>query len=366
MGIFSRRKKSDEEDLEDKEGNLLEKEGQEGKKLKARKVKDLNPENKRRRKEPIRAWNKFDRIMLLIILILTAGAAFFLALSSRGYKLPKLPRITVPKLNLFGERTIVLESSDIEKKKAKKIIDDFNLLTKSLSGVYGLYVLDLESNYSFGVYENEKFQAASLIKLPVMAAMYLEEEGGRLDLDTKYKLKADDRVKGSGSLYGKPVGYELTYREMIRLMGKESDNTAFNICRKYLGDKKIGEIITQIGMLDTNLQVNETTPFDIGLFFKKLWEGKLINNENREEILGYLTDTIYEKWLTAGVPEGIRVAHKYGREIKVLNDGGIIYANNPYIAVIMGKDIVDEEVDKAFPELSGIIYKGMVGENGNR
>lgn len=356
MSIFGKKKKfDDDENIEERDSD--EKEGKRS--LKVKKIKDLSPENKKKRKEPIRSWNKFDRLFLFLVLFLTTGLSLFLAMSSRGYKLPNLPRIKIPNIKIFGEKTIVFEGSNHDSKVAKKVNNEFTLATKSLSGIYGFYVVNINSDYSFGVYETEKFQAASLIKLPVMVGMYMAREEGKLNLDTKYKLKVEDKVKGSGSLYAKPVGYELSYRELIKLMGKESDNTAFNICRKYLGDEKIQSIISGIGMKDTSILANTTTPKDIGIFFQKLWNGEIINSTNTNEMLLFLTDTIYEKWLAAGIPENIRVAHKYGRELKVINDGGIIYANTPYITVIMSKDVVDSEADKAFPELSRIIYTGV-------
>jgi hypothetical protein len=118
MGIF-RRNKDNEEDLEDKKEERSGKESGGERTVKVRKIKDLNSGNKKRRKEPIRAWNKFDRIVILLILLLTAGLSFFLAMSSRGYKLPDLPKISIPKINLFGERTVVLESHRSGKTKSE-------------------------------------------------------------------------------------------------------------------------------------------------------------------------------------------------------------------------------------------------------
>jgi beta-lactamase class A len=47
--------------------------------------------------------------------------------------------------------------------KGEKVKEEFKAAVKDLSGVYGLYVLDLESGYSFGIGEDEVFEAASLI-----------------------------------------------------------------------------------------------------------------------------------------------------------------------------------------------------------
>jgi beta-lactamase class A len=162
-------------------------------------------------------------------------------------------------------------------------------------------------------------------------------------------------VGGSGSLVNKPAGTQITYRELAKLMGNQSDNTAFNVVRKLFGDDKINKVINEIGMEDTSLEENETTPSDIALFFKKLWNNEITNNADKEEILSYLTDTIYENWIVAGIPDA-RVAHKYGREIHVINDAGIVMTDKPFVLVLMTDGIIESEGDKIIPELAKLIY----------
>ena len=315
----------------------------------------------RKRKEPAKPWGKKERLLVLFVLILTLGSSSFLAFKARAWKLPGLPRLkfTNPSLNLFKEEKIILEGDKDKVReivKSNEVISNFRQITNNLSGVYGFYVTDLETGLSYGVLEEEVFQAASLIKLPVMVAMYLEEEEGSLSLSSKYKLKKSDKVAGAGSLYSKPEGYEISYQELIRLMAKQSDNTAFNIARNLLGDGKIDEIINKIGMTKTSLQKNETTPEDIGIFFEELWNGHIINSQHKDELLDFMTDTLYEEWLTAGVPVDVRVAHKYGREVHVVNDAGIVFADEPFVVVIMSKGVVEKEADEIFPKLVKEIY----------
>ena len=242
--------------------------------------------------------------------------------------------------------------------KAKQVISVFKENTKSLSGVYGLYIVRLNSGVSYGINENDIFEPASLNKLPVMLAMYIEVENENLDLETTYVLKDSDKVAGSGSLYGKPEGYELTYRDILSYMGKESDNTAANIAKMFLGEEKIKQAINMAGMDDTIVigDNQKTTPYDVGLFFKKLWEGDIVSKKHRDELLGLITDTIYEEWLAAGIPSSTDVAHKYGREVHVVNDAGVIFTDDPFVMVLLSKGIVESEADKAFTELSRIIY----------
>ena len=71
---------------------------------------------------------------------------------------------------------------------------------------------------------------------------------------------------------------------------------------------------------------------------------------------GYLTDTIYESWVPEGIPDEIDVAHKFGRELHVVNDAGIVFAEEPFVLVIVSKGVVEREADEIFPELARLVF----------
>lgn len=349
-------------DTQDEEYLDEEKEEVERRRPRTKEFRDLAPQNKKLRKEPAKPWGKKERLLVLGVFLLTVVTSGILAFSVRGWKVPNLPRVKIPSLNFFKEETIVIEKGTNEKNlRANSVIQKFEEATKGLSGVYGLYVLELNGGFSYGIYEDEEFEPASLNKLPIMVGMYVESERGSLSLSSKYKLKNEDKVAGSGSLYGKPAGTVLTYKDLLRYMGKESDNTAVNIARGILGGKKIESVIEEIGMTDTIVLGDEqhTTPQDIGLLFKKLWQGQLISETDRDELLGFMTGTIYENWLAAGVPREVRIAHKYGREVHVVNDAGIVFTDSPYVIVILTKGVSEREADEVFPTLSRVVYEGQ-------
>jgi beta-lactamase class A len=374
MALFGKKKKKDDEDM-DEEDTKKKGKGKHGdddddgddiipnslrrKRIEDKDFKDLKAENKKKRKEPPKPWGKKERLFVLVALIVTAGGSGFLALSSREWKLAGIPRIEAPKVEVpfLGSDTIVIEGKANDKTTSDQVIQSFKQKTGSLTGVYGLSVVRLSNGYSYGVNDKEEFTAASLIKLPVMAAMFAESEKGTIDLDEKYTLQASDKVGGSGSLYGKPVGYEITYRNILQLMGKQSDNTAFRIARNKLGDSLINDYMKKYGMTHTSLDENTTTPEDIAQFYEGLWTNNTISKKHRDELLDNLTDTIYEAWLAAGIPTGTKIAHKFGREVHVINDAGIVFAKEPYVIVVMSKGIVDQEGDTVFPELSREVFE---------
>ncbi|HUV72146.1 MAG TPA: serine hydrolase [Clostridia bacterium] len=237
-----------------------------------------------------------------------------------------------------------------EKEAVKKLIEP-------LRGKYGIYYQDLEKNDYFEINGQEEFVAASLIKLPVMLTLYREAERGRVDLDSVYQLQEEDKRGGAGSLQYKPSGYEITYRQMAQLMGKQSDNTAFHVISQLLGEEKVQTTIDGLGMKQTSFTDNTTSPKDMGIFFERLYRGRLVTEKNKEEILSYLTKTIWEERIPAGLPEDTKVAHKIGTETKVVSDAGIVFAERPFILVILSQEVNEIEAEKALPEISKMVYE---------
>lgn len=211
------------------------------------------------------------------------------------------------------------------------VIDKVEDETANLRGTYGFYVYQFENEFSFGLHEKEIFPAASLIKLLVMLTLYQEAEEGKISLSD--------------------------YQEMAKAMGKRSDNTAFNSLVEILGEGKIQETIDDLGMRKTSFTKNETTPTDIGLFFQKLYQGEIVTEAHRDEILDYLTDTAFEERIPAGVPEEVRVAHKIGIDVGTYSDAGIVFAEKPFVLVIMSKSARESEAEKVLPKISEAVWE---------
>lgn len=341
--MFSLKRKKKEEDDDEEEGE--------------EKAKEKKTRRGPKKKEEKKPWGRGERYLVFGVLIGTVIVSLVLALYARSWKWPGLPRIKLPE-NAF-EETFVLEGNPAPEKLSKTVKESFDLVTKEASGVYGLYVIDLYTDTSFGESEDEEFQAASLIKLPLMSAVYEASEKRRLDLDETYTLQETDKIAGAGSLYYQPAGTQVTYRELIELMGKQSDNTAFNIMLNTYGRKKLQDYIDEIGMRGTSYETNTTTPRDIGLYFRKLWEGKLVSAEDRDELLGDLTDTAFEEWLAAGIPDDVQIAHKFGLETHVVNDAGIVLAPKPYVLVVLSKGAVESEAKEIIPQIASSVHEQL-------
>ncbi len=354
MGFFKKKKTKEPEELEEELEDVLPK-----KKLpKSKEFKDLKSENKRARKELKKPWGIKERGIIFGLLLLTASVSSVLSLSSRGWKVPKLPRLNLSSLPFLGEEKYIIEG-DSPGQAGHETLQKIREVTNNYSGIYGVYVVDLTDGNDYGLYETEEFEAASLIKLPLMATVYREVEKGTLSLNEIYRLEAQDKRGGAGSISTRPNGTKFTYRELLELMGKESDNTAYAALKRIVGEKVIDETLSRIGMYETSLSDNATTPNDIGQFFRILYKGEILTLEHRDELLGFLTDTNFENWLPKGIPDSITIAHKFGREVRVVNDAGIVFSSKPYAVVVMSKGIVEKEADEVLPKLSEIVFEAQ-------
>jgi beta-lactamase class A len=271
------------------------------------------------KKKPVSKKTQRWIVVVIFIFTILASAGFWLKTEIPKYwQKIATPTIisTLPKEKQFDPSPVLTEIGN---------------LTQTLRGAYGVYVYELKTGRGYGVRQNEIFPAASLMKLPVMILTYQQAEAGKLNL--------------------------TDYQELLRVMGQRSDNAAYNTLVKYFGKLQIQTLIDNLEMKKTSIATDDTSPVDIGLFFRKLYQGSLINRVNQEELLGFLTNTIFEDRIPAGVPLRIRVAHKIGTELGTFSDAGIIYTQEPFILVIMSKNAREAEANDVLPKISKAVWE---------
>lgn len=226
-----------------------------------------------------------------------------------------------------------------------------------LPGQWAVRVELLTRDFRWGINDQIQFQAASLIKLPVVAAFYHQVAQGQFKLEEIYRLREEDKVTGAGSLQYQPAGTKLTWGQLAQLALSQSDNTAFKILRQRLGDQLINQLMLDWGLTQTDLENNLTTAADVARLFRQLYHHQLLDSPWNEQMLIDLTETIFEDRLPAGVPEGIRVAHKVGTEVGVVSDAGIIFTpNQPFVLVILSQGTRNQLAEKLFPQLVNELY----------
>ncbi len=263
---------------------------------------------------------KFFTILVYTLIILLIGR-----------NMPFLPRFTV----LSNPTTAATEL-----KKETQVI----ILEKK--GNYGIYYADLSTGQTFGIGEREIFTAASVNKIPIVAALYALEKKGKINFDEQITLqKRDIQDYGTGSLRYQKPGSTYSLKTLAKLALKQSDNTAAHILGEKIGTAKIQEVIDSWGLTQTDMEENQTSPYDMYLLFKKIYANEVTDEARTKEMLSFMQDTDIEDRLPKLLPDGTVVYHKTGDTVGGLHDIGIIvHDNKPFFLAVLTSDIGDTEV----------------------
>lgn len=221
-------------------------------------------------------------------------------------------------------------------------------LTKKEKGSFSVYFEDLRNKSEvkpFGINEQQLHTAASVNKVPIIAVLYNEASRGEINLDDKVVLQEDDiEDYGTGSLrYSEPGGvYSL--KTLAKLALQQSDNTAAKVLAQKVGTNTIQKTIAGWGLTQTHIENNKTTPFDMGLLFKKIYRGEVTSPALTKELLGFMTNTDFEDRLPKDLPKDTIVYHKTGDSIGGVHDVGIIRRGEQVFFVgVLTSDIGDKE-----------------------
>lgn len=234
--------------------------------------------------------------------------------------------------------------------QTKKIID-------KKKGNYGISYLDLSSKKSFGINENEMFTAASINKLPIIATLYHLENKGKIDFDEQITLTENDiQDYGTGSLRYAKLGTTYSLKTLAQLSLKQSDNTAAHILANKIGVPTIQDTIEGLGLTQTDIGNNLTSPSDMTLLMRLIWDNKITSAAKTKELLGFMKDTDIEDRIPASLPSTAVVYHKTGDAVGNLHDIAIIKdGEDVFILSILTSDIGTDE--KATKEIISKIAK---------
>lgn len=99
----------------------------------------------------------------------------------------------------------------------------------------GIYVRHLKTGEEAAVLPDERFNSASVIKIPVMVMAYQMAEKSALDLNARVTIGKADKRGGSGVFRYHDVGLQPTLRDVVMQMIITSDNTATDIAIAKVG-----------------------------------------------------------------------------------------------------------------------------------
>jgi beta-lactamase class A len=228
----------------------------------------------------------------------------------------------------------------LEKKKAawRDLKRYLNREVSRFKGSTGIVVKDLDTGWEFAYRSERLFPSASLVKIPIMAAVFHAENDGKLTLGQLVTMKAGDQASGSGIIKCMPAGTQFSVAKLLELMVTRSDNTAANMLINLMGIDYLNSYFKSIGLRNTNLSrvmmdfkdrrkgiENYTTPKDVSNLLEKMYKGTFVNGRVSEKCLALLKLQKVNDRIPRRLPDNVVVAHKTGLERSVCHDAGIVF-----------------------------------------
>ncbi len=217
-----------------------------------------------------------------------------------------------------------------------------------------------------------EFHAASTMKVPVMIELFRQAHAGRFRLDDRvpvvnefhsivdgspFRLDAGD--DSDAGIYTH-VGGTLSYRELCEAMITVSSNLATNLLIERLGAKSIQATVDALGA--TGMHVlrgveddkafaqglnNTTTARALLTLMDAIASGKAVDRTASDEMAAILKGQKFNDRIPAGLPAGTVVAHKTGEITKIQHDAAIVYADRPFVLVVLVRGLQDSRAGSA-------------------
>jgi beta-lactamase class A len=216
--------------------------------------------------------------------------------------------------------------------------------------------------FEFAYKPDQKIPAASLIKLPILAAAFGAIKEGRLKMNQKVVVRGADIAGGSGIFKRVDLPLKVTFEELLSFMIIISDNSATNKVIDLLGKDYINKIFLSLGLKNTSLErkmmdfssrrkgfENYTSSRDIVKILKMIYNNQLGDKSFSLFARNLLSRQQYNDRIAFLLPEGIEVAHKTGLEKGVVHDAGIVYGEkNNFIISVLTKNVKNYKKAKEF------------------
>ena len=239
-------------------------------------------------------------------------------------------------------------------------------LVRALPGRVGLYVHDLDTGEKLTFRAELPVNAASVIKLSVMAEAFRQREAGEIDFAEETAIRAEDHLPSCGALTYLHAGLRVQLGDLVTLMIILSDNTATNLLIDRLGMENINRTIGALGLTGTRLQrklwrpelsrqgiQNYVTALDCGVLMEKLLAGEAVSPAASKEMLSILLN----QRLNGKMPFflhslGIRCAHKTGEDDGVTHDVGVIFAEHRVVFCFVSEETLVPQAERALQDLA--------------
>jgi beta-lactamase class A len=256
---------------------------------------------------------------------------------------------------------------------AKQQVDDACKVKRLTPGIFAI---DPKTGAYIDFNGGRQFPAASMIKVPVLVALFTAIDHGDVDAKTILTIRQDLVGGGSGHLQYRPVGTKLPLSTVSELMIIISDNTATNMIIDLVGGKEVvNKKFTAWGLKNTSISnwlpdltgTNKTSPHDLVYLLARVDRGEILSPASRARMFEIMTHTKTRTLINPALPPGVKLSHKTGDIGSMVGDTGVITSINGskiYMAVQCERPHNDRRANELVRKLAAIAWNGFVHEPG--
>ncbi|MDE2804957.1 MAG: class A beta-lactamase-related serine hydrolase [Gemmatimonadota bacterium] len=124
----------------------------------------------------------------------------------------------------------------------------------TLDATSSLYAKHVPTGREIAIRPDLPMNTLSVIKIPIMVKAFQDHAEGRLDLDARHTVEADDMRRGSGLIQTFAPGLNPTLRGLVTQMIITSDNTATDMVIDLVGMDRVNEMLAANGYEQTRLK----------------------------------------------------------------------------------------------------------------
>lgn len=209
------------------------------------------------------------------------------------------------------------------------------------AGHIGFYCENMITGERFGCNEDDRFTAASVIKLPIFMCIAKWVKEGKADFNEKIKVRNEDKLPIYGALSLFTDEPTVDIRTLCNLMISLSDNSATNLLIKRFGMPAFNEEFRAIGLKDTLLcrllfvrspGANYIVPSEMGMLLKMIYERRFVDEQTSKDIEDLLFLQHFNHKIPGFIGDGtVPIAHKTGEDGGTSHDVGLVYARQPFV-----------------------------------
>ncbi len=228
-------------------------------------------------------------------------------------------------------------------------------LAEGFDGVVGVYERHLPTGRSAALRPDERFPTASMVKVPILVAVFDAIEQGELRLDQPLTFRDSLRYgEDSGELFAQLQDSSLVYlHSAVEQMLAASDNTASLWLQGFVTGERINAWLAAHGFESTRMNSRtagrrpdwevygwgQTTPREMTELVRRIVDGEAVSPAADLEMHRMLTRTHHDDEAISQVPPGVQTASKQGAVNQSRSEVVYVHApSGPYVFTVVTRE----------------------------